>query len=50
MSVKEKIATWYNDLLWTAEMVAKAVVQRIITTKDYEEITGKKYEESKDGN
>lgn len=41
MSAKDKIKNWHSNLLWTDEMVAKAVARKIITTTDYEEITGR---------
>ena len=41
--MKNKIAKWYKQGLWTAEMVANAVVKGIITADDYKEITGKTY-------
>ncbi len=37
--MKNKIAKWYNQGLWTAAMVANAVKKGDITTTDYEEIT-----------
>lgn len=36
--MKEKIARWYRQGLWSAEMVQKAVYKNIITQADYEEI------------
>ena len=42
--MKEKIARWYKQGLWTAEMVANAVAKGIITAEDYEEITGEPLE------
>lgn len=44
--MKNKIAKWYNMGLWSAEMVANAVVKGHITAKDYEEITGEIYKEA----
>lgn len=41
--MKEKIKKWYDDGVWTKEMVRNAVVKKKITKKDYEEITGEKY-------
>lgn len=38
--MKNKIAKWYRQGLWTVEMVANAVEKRVITADDYEEITG----------
>ena len=41
--MKGKIAKWYKQGLWTAEMVANAVKKGILTAEDYEEITGMGY-------
>ena len=41
--MKEKIEKWYKQGLWTTEMVRNAVAKKILTAKDYEEITGEKY-------
>lgn len=41
--MKSKIAKWYKQGLWTAEMVANAVKKGILTPADYEEITGESY-------
>lgn len=41
--MKEKIAKWYKQGLWTAEMVANAVAKGIIAAEDYKEITGEVY-------
>ena len=38
--MKEKIAKWYKQGLWTTAMVASAVEKKIITTEDFREITG----------
>lgn len=38
--MKEKIAKWYKQGLWTAEMVQNAVDKGIITPEDYAEIVG----------
>ena len=38
--MKEKIAQWYSQGLWTAEMVQQAVDKGILTREDYSEITG----------
>lgn len=38
--MKEKIARWYRQGLWTAEMVQKAVYKGLITQEDCEEIVG----------
>lgn len=42
--MKKKIAKWYKQGLWTAEMVRNAVKKGILTTEDYAEITGEDYE------
>lgn len=36
--MKDKIAKWYKQGLWTAEMVKNAVAKGIITEADYKEI------------
>lgn len=41
--MKEKISKWYNQDLWTLEMVKNAVLKGIITEEEYTEITGKTY-------
>lgn len=38
--MKEKIAKWYKQGLWTTEMVANAVAKGVITEEDYRSITG----------
>lgn len=38
--MKNKIAKWYRQGLWTAEMVQNAVDKGIITAEDYAEIVG----------
>jgi hypothetical protein len=38
--MKEKIARWYRQGLWTAEMVRNAVDKGIITAENYAEIVG----------
>ena len=43
--MKEKIAKWYKQGLWTAEMVANAVKKGILTEDDYGEITGEHFAE-----
>lgn len=43
--MKTKIAKWYKQGLWTKEMVANAVIKKIITAADYKEITGESYTE-----
>ena len=42
--MKAKIAKWYKQGLWTAEMVANAVKKGILSADDYKEITGEVYE------
>ena len=41
--MKEKIARWYAQGLWTAGMVRSAVKTGILSARDYEENTGEKY-------
>lgn len=41
--MKEKIAKWYKQGLWTKEMVANAVAKGKLTPEDYEDITGEPY-------
>ena len=41
--MKEKIARWYAQGLWTAGMARNAVKKGILSAQDYEEITGEKY-------
>lgn len=41
--MKEKIAKWYKQGLWTKTMVKNAVKKGILSAQDYEEITGEKY-------
>ena len=38
--MKEKIAKWYKQGIWTAEMVQNAVDKGVITAEDYAEIVG----------
>lgn len=38
--MKEKIKKWYEQGLWTAEMVRNAVVKGKLTEKEYREIVG----------
>ena len=45
--MKEKIARWYAQGLWTAGMVRSAVKNGILSAQDYEEITGKSYADDK---
>lgn len=42
--MKEKIKQWYNQKLWTIDMVKNAVVKNVISTLDYIEITGEFYD------
>ena len=41
--MKEKIAKWYRQGLWTEAMVRNAVDKGIITNEQYTEITGLDY-------
>ena len=41
--MKDKIAKWYKQGLWSAEMVGNAVEKGIITAVDFKEITGEDY-------
>lgn len=45
--MKDKIARWYTQGLWTKTMVASAVAKGSLTARDYEEITGEKYADDK---
>lgn len=38
--MKEKIKRWYEQGLWTAEMVQNAVVKGKLTEDEYREIVG----------
>lgn len=38
--MKDKIAKWYKQGLWTADMVENAVAKGVITEEDYLSITG----------
>lgn len=38
--MKEKIAKWYKQALWTVGMVQNAVQKGVITQEDYLEIVG----------
>ena len=46
--MKEKIAKWYKQGLWTASMVKSAVGRTfngvLFTEEDYTEITGEEYQ------
>ena len=41
--MKEKIAKWYKQGLWTAEMVKAAIPKGVLSVAEYTEITGKDY-------
>ena len=41
--MKDKIAKWYKQGLWSAAQVANAVKKGILTPEDYKEITGEVY-------
>lgn len=41
--MKEKITKWYNQGLWTLDMVGNAVAKGVLTAEQYHEITGKIY-------
>lgn len=38
-----KIKRWYEQGLWTKQMVANAVKKGVLTPEQYEEITGEAY-------
>lgn len=42
--MKEKIAKWYKQGLWTKTMVKNAVKKGVLTAGDYAEIVGEAYE------
>lgn len=42
--MKEKIAKWYKQGLWTKTMVKNAVKKGVLTAVDYAEIVGETYE------
>lgn len=42
--MKEKIAKWYRQGLWTKLMVKNAVKKGVLTAGDYTEIVGEAYE------
>ena len=42
--MKEKIAKWYRQGLWTKLMVKNAVKKGVLTARDYTEIVGEAYE------
>lgn len=39
--MKDKIAKWYKQGLWTAEMVQEAVEKGVITAEEANDILGK---------
>ena len=41
--MKNKIAKWYKQGLWTKEMVRKSVEKKVITKKEYKAIVGEDY-------
>ena len=41
--MKERIAKWYKQGLWSKARVADAVKKRVLSAADYEEITGEAY-------
>lgn len=43
--MKEKIKKWYEQGLWTVNMVRNAVVKGKLTAAEYAEITGEDYAE-----
>ena len=43
MSKYDKVKYYYENGLWTIDMVRNAVVKGWITEEDFEEITGIKY-------
>lgn len=38
--MRDKIAKWYKQGLWTADMVRSALDKGVITEEDYRSITG----------
>lgn len=42
--MKEKIAKWYKQRLWTKSMVKNAVKKGVLIAEDYTEIVGETYE------
>ena len=44
--MKEKIATWYKQGLWTAQMVENAVVKGVLTADEAAEILSADTEEN----
>ena len=43
--MKDKIAKWFKQGLWSKTQVANAVKKGVISAADYEEITGEVYAE-----
>ena len=41
--MKDRIARWYKQGLWSKRMVANAVAKGALTAEDYLEITGEEY-------
>ena len=41
--MKEKIKKWYDQGLWTIDMVKNAVIKNVITPSDYIDITEEFY-------
>lgn len=41
--MKDRIAKWYKQGLWTIRMVRSAVEKGVISAEDYEEITGESF-------
>ena len=41
--MKDKIAKWYKQGLWTKDMVRKAIEKKVITKEEYKEIIGEDY-------
>lgn len=41
--MKNKIKKWYEQGLWTLDMVKNAVKKGVITEEEYKEITGEAY-------
>ena len=46
--MKEKIAKWYKQGLWSKTQVANAVKKGVITASDYDAITSEVYKEGVD--
>ena len=42
--MKEKIAKWYAQGLWTKTMIRNEEEKKVISGTDFEEITGEKYQ------